>query len=478
VRDVLKLETEVSQREGIRTPQYLKPNQEPKVEFITGKTISRRKVLRGAGAMLTLPFLDAMMPAKLSSQTPIGAPTKAPHRFMAYYLPNGQAMEYWTPKGEGRDFELSPILEPLAPFKDQMIAFTGLERTWTYNHPSASTAFLTGLTGGPRNNTDLMAETSMDQILAREWGKETQRASLELSLDGPPTAGTCAILNCAYTHSISWRTPTQPLPMENHPRTVFEMLFGDSGSTDRGSRQRRLRQQKSVLDSVMDQLSGLKRELGPVDQAQLDQFTEAVRDVERRIELAEAQIDVDLPIVAQPPGIPDDFEEHHDLILDLQLLAFQSDLTRVSTFMLAREVNARPYPQIGVPEAWHPLSHHRNIPELVARMAKINRYHVELFGRYLEKLRATPDGDGSLLDHMTILYGSGMSNSQRHSGDNLPLLVMGGGNGRLKGGQHLKYDDRPWHANLLHTLMDKMDIPVEAVGGSTGPLPIDTLSGL
>ena len=454
------------------------------MDYITGKLISRRTMLQGAGAALALPFLDAMSPARLSSQSRARAAATSPHRFLAYYLPNGQAMPHWTPKGEGRDFELSNILEPLEPFKDQLIAFTGLEASWNYNHPGASTCFLTGMNhkaqgeAGALNETDLLAATSVDQILAREFGKETQLASLELSLDGPPTAGTCAILNCAYTNSISWRTPTQPLPMESHPRTVFEMLFGDTGTTDRTARERRLRQQQSILDAVMESLSDLKRELGAQDQRQVDQYTEAVRDVERRIELAESQLDLDLPVMEQPQGVPEELEDHLELLLDLQLLAFQTDLTRVSTFMVGRELNGRPYPQIGVPEAWHPLSHHRNIPELIARLATINRYHVDLFAKYLTKLRETPDGDGSLLDHMTILYGSGMSNSQGHRGENLPLILVGGGNGRLKGGQHLKYDDQPSHANLLHTLLDKFDVPLERPGGSTGPLPIDTLSGM
>ena len=454
------------------------------MDFITGKLISRRKVLRGAGVALALPFLDAMSPSRLWSKSPVRKLEKPVHRFLAYYLPNGQAMPHWTPKGEGRDFELSEILEPLEPFKDQLIALTGLEASWNYNHPGASTCFLTGMSGkarrepGALNETDLLASTSIDQILAREFGKETQRASLELSLDGPPTAGTCAILNCAYTNSISWRSPTQPLPMESHPRTVFEMLFGDTGTTDRFARERRLRQQKSILDAVMESLSDLKRELGAQDQRQVEQYTEAVRDVERRIVQAESQLDLELPLMDQPQGIPGELEDHLELLLDLQLLAFQTDLTRVSTFMVGRELNGRPYPQIGVPEAWHPLSHHRNIPELIARLAKINRYHVDLFSKYLTKLQETPDGDGSLLDHMTILYGSGMSNSQRHAGDNLPLLVVGGGNGRLKGGQHLKYDNQPSHANLLHTLLDKFDVPVDKVGGSTGRLSIDTLAGM
>lgn len=450
------------------------------MDFITGKHISRRTVLRGAGAALALPFLDAMAPARLRAG---GAP-KPPHRFLAYYTPNGQSMEYWTPTGEGRDFELSEILQPLEGFKDRIIVPTGLDASWNFNHAGGPTCFLTGVTGKARgeagsvDNTDLIAETSIDQILAREWARETQLGSLELSLDGPPNAGTCAILNCAYTHSISWRSPTQPLPMENHPRTVFERLFGDTGTTKRGPREQRLLQQESLLDSVTEKLRALKRELGPQDQRNVDQYTEAVRDVERRIEVAEQQLDVDLPAMDQPQGIPEALEDHLGLLLDMQLLAFQADITRVSTMMIGREVNARPYPQIGVPEAWHPLSHHGNRPDLIAYVSKINRYHVELFTRYLTKLSETPDGDGSLLDHMTALYGSGISNSQRHAGENLPLVVVGGGNGRLKGGQHIRYDGGPTHANLLATLMDKLDMPMDKVGGSTGRLPIDTLGEL
>jgi hypothetical protein len=266
--------------------------------------------------------------------------------------------------------------------------------------------------------------------------------------------------------------------MEWNPRAVFEKLFGDTGTTDRTAREQRLRQHKSILDSVNEKLTSLKRELGPGDQTKVDEYTEAVRDVERRIEMAERQIDLELPNLEQPQGAPAVFEDYLALMLDLQLLAFQSDLTRVISFMLSKEQSARPYPQIGVPEAHHPLSHHNNIPELIAQMSKINRYHAELFSRYLTKLRATQDGDGSLLDHMTILYGSGISNSSQHSGENLPLLLMGGGAGTLKSGRHLQFTDKPTTANLLVTLMDKMGVPVEKVGGSTGRLPLDTLSGI
>jgi hypothetical protein len=367
-------------------------------------------------------------------------------------------------------------MEPLAPFKDRMIALTGVEASWNRNHAGASGCFLTGTTHGAENNTETLAETSMDQLLAREWGKETQLASLEMALDRPANAGVCAVgLSCAYTHTIAWRSPTQPLPMEYNPRSVFERLFGDTGSTQRLLREQRLHQQKSILDSVTEAIASLKREIGAGDQMKVDEYTSAVRDVERRIELAEAQIDVELPLMDQPQGVPESLEDHLALMLDLQLLALRADLTRVITFMIGKEQNARPYPQIGVPEAWHPLSHHGNNPEMVSRLSVINRYHVQLFTNYLSKLDNTADGDGSMLDHMTILYGSGISNSQRHSGDNLPLIVVGGANGNLQGGRHLKYENRPSHANLLATLMDKMGVPVDKVGGSTDKLPIETL---
>jgi len=304
-------------------------------------------------------------------------------------------------------------------------------------------------------------------------------ASLELAMDPPNNAGACTgNLSCVYTHTLCWRNATQPLPMEYNPRAVFEKLFGDTGSTEALAREKRLRQQKSILDSVTEKLSALRRQLGPGDQDKMNQYTESVRDVERRIVKAEEQTGIELPSLEQPQGVPPVFEDHLALMLDLQLLALQSDLTRVISFMIGKEQSARPYPQIGVPEAHHPLSHHNDLPELIAHMSKINRYHTQLFSQYLAKLRATRDGDGSLLDHTTILYGSGISNSTKHSGDNLPLLVMGGGAGTLKGGRHLSYTDKPTMANLLVTLMDKMDVPVERIGGSTGKLPLDTLSGV
>jgi hypothetical protein len=444
--------------------------------FLPRRHLSRRTVLRAAGASLALPFLDAMAP--VFSRRALAAARPA-HRFQTFYVPNGMAMPFWTPKGEGASFELSPVLEPLAPFRDQMLVLSGIRASWNYIHAGASGSFLTGTPRGGRNEIEIFADVSMDQLLARHFAGETQVASLELSMDAPANAGACTgNLSCVYTHTLSWRSATQPLPMEWNPRAVFERLFGDSGSTDPKAREARLRQHKSILDSVQDKLAGLQRELGPADRTKVDEFTDAIRDVERRIARAEEQSGLELPAIEQPQGAPPVFEDHLALMLDLQLLAFQSDLTRVISFMIGKEQSARPYPQIGVPEAHHPLSHHNDIPELIAQMSKINRYHTQLFSKYLERLRATPDGDGSLLDHTTILYGSGISNSTRHSGDNLPLLLVGGGSGRIKGGRHLMYTDKPMMANLLVTLMDKMDVPVDHVGGSTGRLQIDTLPGI
>jgi hypothetical protein len=435
------------------------------MSFLSAKALPRRTILRGLGVSVGLPLLDAMFPAG------VRAAAKPVHRFQAFYVPNGMAMEYWSPKTEGREFELSPILQPLAPFRNQMTVLSGIKANWNYIHAGASGSFLTGTPRGGRNEIEIIADVSMDQLLARRFSSETQVPSLELSMDTPANAGACTgNLSCVYTHTLSWRSATQPLPMEWNPRAVFEKLFGDSGSTDRAARETRLRQHRSILDSVNEKLSDLKRDLGAQDRSKIDEYSEAIRDVERRVVKAEQQQGIELPTLEQPQGAPPVFEDHLALMLDLQLIAFQSDLTRVISFMLGKEQSARPYPQIGVPEAHHPLSHHNDVPELVQQMSKINRYHAELFAGYLKKLRATRDGDGSLLDHTTILYGSGISNSSRHSGDNLPLLLMGGGAGRLKGGQHIKYPNTPPMANLLVTLMDKFDVPVEKLGGSTGGL--------
>src|SRR5712691_4838639 len=326
------------------------------MNFLTAKSLPRRTVLRGLGTTMALPFLDAMFaPFSLRGQ----AAAKPVHRFQAFYVPNGMAMEYWTPKGEGSTYELSPILEPLAAYRNQMLVLSGIKTSWNYIHAGASGSFLTGTARGGKTEVEIIADVSMDQLLARHFAKETQVASLELSMDLPNNAGACTgNLSCVYTHTLSWRSPTQPLPMEWNPRAVFEKLFGDSDSTERTARQARLYQHKSILDSVTEKLTDLKRDLGPRDQVKVNEYTESIRDVERRIQKAEEQRDIELPAMEQPQGVPPVFEDHLALMLDLQLLALQSDLTRVITFMIGKEQSARPYPQVGVPDAHHPLSHH------------------------------------------------------------------------------------------------------------------------
>jgi hypothetical protein len=436
--------------------------------FLT-KSLPRRTILKGIGTSLALPFLDAMLPPLRAAATPA-------HRFQAFYTPNGMAMEYWTPKGEGTALELNSIMEPLAAYKDQMLVFSGIKASWNYIHAGASGSFLTGTPRGGKNEIEIIADVSIDQMLGQHFAKETQLQTLEICMDLPANAGACTgNLSCAYLDTLCWKSPTQPLPMDWNPRTVFEKLFGDTGSTDRVARAKRLQQHKSILDSVNGKLASLKQELGPQDQVKMNEYTDAVRDVERRIQMAERQSNIDLPAFDQPLGAPPVFEDHLALMMDLQVLAFQSDLTRVISFMISKEQSPRPYPQIGVPEAHHPLSHHNNIPELIEKMSKINTYHAKLFSQYLAKLKATPDGDGSLLDHITILYGAGISNSNGHSGDNLPQMLVGGSAGKIKGGRHLKFASKPSQANLLLTIMDKMDYPVEKVGGSNGKLSIDTL---
>jgi hypothetical protein len=436
--------------------------------FLT-KSLPRRTVLKGIGTTMALPFLDAMLP-------PMRAAVKPAQRFQAFYTPNGMAMEYWTPKGEGTALELAPIMEPLAAYRDQMLVFSGIKASWNYIHAGASGSFLTGTPRGGKNEIEIIADVSIDQMLGRHFANETQLATLEICMDLPANAGACTgNLSCAYLDTLCWKSPTQPLPMDWNPRTVFEKLFGDSGSTDRTARAKRLQQHKSILDSVNGKLASLKQELGPQDQVKMNEYTDAVRDVERRIQMAEKQTNIELPALDQPLGAPPVFEDHLALMMDLKVLALQSDLTRVISFMISKEQSPRPYPQIGVPEAHHPLSHHNNIPELIEKMSKINTYHAKLFSQYLAKLKATPDGDGSLLDHMIILYGAGLSNSNGHSGENLPQMLVGGGSGKIKGGRHLKFANKPSQANLLLTIMDKMDYPVEKVGGSNGKLPIDTL---
>lgn len=435
------------------------------------KTLPRRTVLRGLGASLALPLLDSMIPA-LNSASALEAQTA--RRLGVVYVPNGMAMKAWTPAIEGANFEITRILQPLAPYKDRMLVLSGLNGA-TSNagvHASASTRFLTGVIPA-RTENDLQAEVSIDQLAARDLGQQTQLGSLELALDQNDVFGSCDIgFSCMYTSTIAWRDARTPLPMETNPRVVFERLFGDSGTTDPTVRSERMRKDRSLLDAVSDRVSELNRKVGASDRTKLDQYLDAIRDVERRIQMAEAQGGRELPEVSQPSGIPATYEQHAKLMFDMQVLAYQTDLTRVITFMMGRELSGRTYAEIGVPDSHHPTSHHRDDPVLYEKITRINEFHTSLFAYYLDKLDATPDGDGSLLENMLLLYGAGMSDSNQHSNSGLPLVLFGGGSGKVKGGRHLRYAENTPISNLHLTMLDKLGIPVEKLGNSTGPLAL------
>jgi len=391
--------------------------------FITKVSLPRRTFLRGAGATLALPLLDAMVPALTAAVATAATPVR---RLGVVYVPNGIDMDRWTPKAQGRTFELTPILQPLAPFRDRMLVVSGLDGAKSKgSHSGAASRFLTGF-GGTSSPGGVLASTSIDQIVAKEFGRHTQLASLELSLDGRDEAGSCDANPCGMSNTISWHSPTVPVPMENNPRIVFERLFGDVGSTDAAARLARFKRDRSILDSVTQAASDLGRRLGPGDRTRLDEYLGGVRDIEARIQKAEEQNGTELPVVTQPAGAPVAFEEYARLMFDLQVVAYQCDLTRVITFMIGREFSGRSYPEIGVPDAHHPLSHHQYDPEKVALMAKLNTYHASLFAYYLGKLDSTKEGDGSLLDHLLLMYGAGMSDSNSHDPRNLPILLFGG----------------------------------------------------
>ena len=435
--------------------------------IILKKKLSRRTMLRGLGASLALPLLDSMTPAFANT-------TPAVRRLGVVYVPNGMAMKAWTPASEGAGFEMTRILKPMAAHRDRMLVLTGLNGVASNAgvHASASTRFLTGVTPA-RTENDLQAAISIDQLVARQFGQQTQLGSLELALDENDVFGSCDIgFSCLYTSTIAWRDANTPLPMETNPRLVFERLFGDIGTTDPQVRLERIRKDRSLLDSLTERVAQLNREVGAGDRAKLDQYLDSVRDVERRIQMAEAQSSRELPTVTQPSGVPDTYEEHARLMFDLQLLAYQTDLTRVITFMMGRELSGRTYAEIGVPDSHHPTSHHRNDPVLYEKITRINEFHTGLFAQYLDKLDATPDGEGSLLDSMLLLYGAGMSDSNLHDNRELPLLLFGGGAGKHKGGRHIRYPAGTPVSNLHLSMLDRLGMPVESMSDSTGPLDL------
>ncbi|MES1256392.1 MAG: DUF1552 domain-containing protein [Acidobacteriota bacterium] len=439
--------------------------------IITKMSLPRRTFLRGVGAAVALPLLDAMVPA-LSRAATAATPVR---RLGVVYVPNGMSMGEWTPAATGAGFELTSILAPLAPFRDRLLVLSGLDAPpGPGAHTRASTAFLTGLPPRTGPGGGALAGTSIDQIVAEHFGAETQLPSLEVSLDARDEVGVCDGNPCVMTNTIAWRTASMPLPGENNPRAVFERLFGDVGSTDPAVRRARTKASRSILDSVTAAAADLQRQLGPADRSRLGEYLDGVRAIEARIQKAEAQNAAGVPVLSQPAGIPASYEEHAKLMFDLQVLAYQSDLTRVITFMIGREYSGRTYPQVGVAEAHHALSHHQGDPAKLAALARVNAYHMSLFAYYLDKLRATPDGDGTLLDHVLLVYGAGMSDSNAHEPKNIPVLLAGGA-GQIKGGRHLQYAGDSL-ANLLVTVVDKLGVPVDHVGVSKGELNIDTLS--
>ena len=442
--------------------------------IITKMALPRRTFLRTVGATLALPMLDAMVPALSTAAEPV-------RRLGFVYLPMGAVMDQWTPATTGKDFPLSPILNTFAGVRDQLTVLTGLDNAQAAQmgagnggHSRCAAVYLTCTHPKHTEGADIQAGTSIDQIAAGELGKHTQLPSLELAIDtSNAMVGNCENgYSCAYINTISWRTPTSPNPMESNPRKVFERLFGDGETRDQ--QLVRMQNQRSILDWVRGDLRRLERELGVADRVRVAEYLDAVRAVEQRIQLAEQQGDEDLlPLPAAPYGIPLSYEEHVELMFDMLWLAYRSDVTRVFTFALGRELSNRTYPQIGVPEAHHGVSHHQNDPVKLAKLVKLQAHHAQLTASFLERLKTTEDGDGSLLDHSVTMFGSGMSNSNVHDYTNLPVALFGGGSGQLQGSRHLSYAGETPVASLYLSLLDKVGSPVEEFGDGHV-----TLSGL
>jgi len=434
--------------------------------IVTRKALPRRTFLRGLGATVALPLLDAMVP----SMTALAAtPAKAPRRLGYVYMPMGATISQWTPPGPDLK-QLSPSLQSLAPVADYVTAVTNMEIRNAYpgTHATSNASFLSCAKAKWTESSDYFLGTTVDQIAAQNMGQQTRLPSLELSMDLLHTVGQCDNgYACVYQNNLSWSSPTTPLQAEAHPRVVFERLFGDGGST--AERLAELRQHASLLDWVKEDISRLQRKLGPGDRTKVNQYLDSVREVERRIQKAEAATaDSKLPDLDRPVGVPASYADHARLMIDLQVLALQGDVTRVTSFQLARETSTRTYPEIGVPDAHHPLTHHGGNPEKMAKVARINAFHVSLFAYLLEKLKATPDGDGSLLDHTIYLYGSGMGNPDVHDHVNLPILVAGGLAGKRPGGRHIRYEKPAPLANLHLTLLDRAGVNLEKFADSQG----------
>ena len=434
--------------------------------IITKQALPRRTFLRGLGATVALPLLDAMIP----SMTALARTAASPVRRLGFiYMPMGCDLPRWTPAGSGLS-ELSPALQSLRPVVDHLTVISNLELKNAYpgTHATSNASFLSAAKAKWTESTDYYLGTTVDQVAAQQIGQQTLLPSLELSMDLVQMVGQCDNgYACVYQNNLSWSSPTSPLPPEAHPRIVFERLFGEGGSA--ADRRADLRKRASLLDSVRDDIARLEKRLGPEDRTRVGQYLDTVREVERRIQKAEAATaDQPLPDLDRPTGVPASYADHARLMFDLQVLAMQADVTRVITFQLARETSNRTYNEIGVPDPHHPLTHHGNDPDKVARMAKINAFHVSLFAYFLEKLKATPEGDGSLLDHGLFLYGSGMGDPNIHDHVNLPILVAGGAAGRVKGGRHIKYAEPTPLANLHLTLLERVGVRLDAFADSKG----------
>ena len=458
--------------------------------IVTKIALPRRTFLRGLGATIALPLLDAMVPAFSAT---VKSAAKPICRMGFIYVPNGVAMNdslnYWTPKGSGAGFDFSPILTPLVPHRDRLTIVSGLAQKQGESlgdgngeHTRACATWLAGVHPKKTEGSDIRLTTTADQIAAAHLGKETVLPSMEmiaseidLVLGGQCEAG----YSCAYMNTVSWQSPTTPLPVENNPSVVFDRLFGEGGSPD--ERLDRMKRKRSLLDRVNSDLARLQRSLGPSDRLRISEYLDAVREVERRIQMAEEQnSNSTLPVPNRPIGIPSQYDDHLRLLYDLQWLAYQGDLTRVFSLMYGRELNSRSYPEIGISEPHHGLSHHGDRPEQIEKFSRLNTYQVQLFAYFLDKLRSTPDGDGNLLDHTILLYGGAMSNPNVHLHVNLPLVVAGGGAGTLKGGRHLTFDPAknvPM-TNLLVSLLDKAGVTVERLGDSTGRIDLNALTGI
>jgi hypothetical protein len=442
---------------------------------ITGKHLARRSFLRGMGVTIALPILDAMTPA-LSAASRIGA-ANAPRRIAFVYVPNGIIMKDWTPAAEGTAFEFPRILKPLESYRKDLMVLSGL----THNtgralgdgpgdHARAAASFLTGIHPKKTSGADISLGVSVDQIAAQKMGSATRFASLELGCEDGRLVGNCdSGYSCAYSNSISWRTSATPMPPEVNPRAVFERLFGDASETPE-ARAKRLAYNKSILDFVLDDTQRLKGDLGKTDRRKLDEYLDAVREIERRIEMAEHDSSQFTPTIEKPAGVPVEFTDHVRLMFDLMTLAFQADLTRVSTFMICREGSTRTYREIGVSDAHHPLTHHRNNPEWIEKVAKINCFHLEQFAYFVNKLKSTVDGDGTLLDRMMVVYGSGLADGNQHTHNDLPVVLAGAGNGALRPGRHVRYPKETPMTNLYVAMLDHIGVTPEHIGDSTGEL--------